>query len=122
MKSLFYGAWIVRASDGGFVAQLADFPEITAIGLNQKGAAMLASIRLSAHVAALDLDPLGKPAGDPGVSVPEEVSAGAFGPCPGRAHARPQTRSAAPKMAEESPSEARAMRRSRDMRVACART
>jgi hypothetical protein len=53
VTSLFYGAWIARASDGRFVAELADFPEITAIGLNQKRAAVLASIRLSAHVAAL---------------------------------------------------------------------
>src|SRR5258707_790504 len=39
VTSLFYGAWIARASDGMFVAELADFPEITAIGANQKQAA-----------------------------------------------------------------------------------
>ena len=53
MTSLFYGAWIARASDGTFVAELPDFPEITAIGVNQNHAAALASIRLSAHVTAL---------------------------------------------------------------------
>ena len=53
MTSLFYGAWIVRASDGMFVAELPDFPEITAVGVNQKQAAALASIRLSAHVSTL---------------------------------------------------------------------
>jgi predicted RNase H-like HicB family nuclease len=53
VTSLFYGAWIIRASDGTFVAELPDFPEITAIGLNQKHAAALAAIRLSAHAAAL---------------------------------------------------------------------
>jgi predicted RNase H-like HicB family nuclease len=53
VTSLFYGAWIARASDGTFVAELPDFPEITAVGVNQKQAAVLASIRLSAHVTAL---------------------------------------------------------------------
>ena len=53
MEAIYYGAWIARASSGGFVAELADFPEITAFGLNQEIAAMLASIRLSAHIAAL---------------------------------------------------------------------
>ena len=53
MTSLFYGGWIVRASDGTFVAELPDFPEITAVGVNQKQAAALASIRLSAHVIML---------------------------------------------------------------------
>lgn len=53
MEAIYYGAWIARASDGGFVAKLPDFPEITAIALNLERAAMLASIRLSAHVATL---------------------------------------------------------------------
>jgi predicted RNase H-like HicB family nuclease len=50
---LFYGAWIGRASDGTFVAELPDFPEITAIGSNEKHAAALAAIRLAAHIAML---------------------------------------------------------------------
>jgi predicted RNase H-like HicB family nuclease len=53
MEAIYYGAWIARASDGGFLAELPDFPEITAIALNPESAAMLASIRLSAHIAAL---------------------------------------------------------------------
>ena len=53
MTSLSYGAWIGRASDGMFVAELPDFPEIAAVGVNQKHAAALASVRLSAHVTAL---------------------------------------------------------------------
>ena len=53
VTSLFYGAWIARASDGTFVAELPDFPEVTAVGVNQKHAAALASIRLSAHVTTL---------------------------------------------------------------------
>jgi predicted RNase H-like HicB family nuclease len=53
MEAIYYGAWIARASDGGFVAELPDFPEITAMALNLERAAMLASIRLSAHIVAL---------------------------------------------------------------------
>ena len=53
MTPIFYGAWIARASDGSFVAELPDFPEISVVGLNQERVAVLASIRLSAHVTAL---------------------------------------------------------------------
>jgi hypothetical protein len=46
VTSLFYGAWIVRASDGMFVAELPDFPEITAVGVNQKQTAALGAAEL----------------------------------------------------------------------------
>ena len=53
MTSLFYGAWIARISDATSVAELPDFPEVTAIGSNEKRVAALASIRLAAHIAVL---------------------------------------------------------------------
>ena len=53
MEAIYYGAWVSRASDGTFVAELPDFPEITASGQSMARVVALASVRLSAHIASM---------------------------------------------------------------------
>ena len=53
LESIYYGAWVSRAIDGTFVAELPDFPGVTACGPNMKRVVTLASIRLSAHIASM---------------------------------------------------------------------
>ena len=53
MEAIYYGAWISRAGDGTFVAELPDFPEIVASGQSMDRVVALACVRLSAHIASL---------------------------------------------------------------------
>ena len=53
MEAIWYGAWVSRASDGTFVAELPDFPELVASGQSVDSVVALASVRLSAHIASL---------------------------------------------------------------------
>ncbi|SRR6266404_8938453 len=53
MEAIWYGAWVSRASDGTFVAELPDFPEIVACSQSMDRVVALASVRLSAHIAYL---------------------------------------------------------------------
>jgi len=59
MEAIYYGAWVARASNGTFVAELPDFPEVTASGESIARVVALASVRLSARVASMRQD--GKP-------------------------------------------------------------
>ena len=53
MEAMYYGAWVSRAGDGTFIAELPDFPEIVARGPSMERVVALASVRLSAHIASL---------------------------------------------------------------------
>jgi len=53
MEAIYYGAWVSRAADGTFIAELPDFPEIVASGRTMERVVALASVRLSAHIASL---------------------------------------------------------------------
>ena len=51
--AVYYGAWIVRASDGTLVAELPDFPEVSASGQNKARVSALASVRVAACIALM---------------------------------------------------------------------
>ena len=53
MEPIYYGAWVSRAADGTFVAELPDFPEVIVRGPSLARVVALASVRLSARIAAL---------------------------------------------------------------------
>jgi predicted RNase H-like HicB family nuclease len=53
MEAIWYGAWVSRATDGTFVAELPDFPELIASGQTMDHVVALAAVRLSVHIASL---------------------------------------------------------------------
>jgi len=53
MDTIYYGAWVSRAGDGTFLAELPDFPEVTVQGPSLTRVVALASVRLSAQVAVM---------------------------------------------------------------------
>jgi predicted RNase H-like HicB family nuclease len=55
-EAIYYGAWVSRASNGTFVAELPDFPEVTASGQSIARVVALASVRLSARIASMRLE------------------------------------------------------------------
>ena len=53
MEAIYYGAWIFRASDGTLVAELPDFPEVSASGQSKAHVSALASVRLAARIRSM---------------------------------------------------------------------
>jgi predicted RNase H-like HicB family nuclease len=53
MGPIYYGAWVCRAYDGTFVAELPDFPDVSASGQSMARVFALASVRLAARIASL---------------------------------------------------------------------